>query len=130
MKYRAASLLFLCSLFLPALGKDKAEIKDWEWRGAKESGAWLHTERRGSELKFSLELNRGAPSYNSGEMSGELIVKNDLAIYQPSELPRCTMTFAFTGRTVKVQQSGSDSDCGFGYGVMADHILTLKKSPK
>ena len=130
MKFYVAIVLTLCSLPPTAIGKEKPDVKDWEWHGAKESGAWLHTEKRGSKVKFNLELSRGAPSYNSGVMSGEFIVSHGLGTYKPTEFPGCTLTFAFVGRTVKVEQSGADFDCGFGYGVMASHLLTLKDKSK
>ena len=127
MKYLAVVLFFLSCTSLSAIGKDKSEVKDWEWRGAGESGAWLHTEKLGTNIQFNLELNRGAPSYNSGVISGEFLIEHHLGFYQPRELPKCTLIFAFVGDTVEIKQLGSDSDCGFGFGVMASHVLTLKK---
>ena len=37
------------------------------------------------KLQFDLECNRGAPSYNSGETSGTIAVKNAIAIFQTTE---------------------------------------------
>ncbi len=123
--YIAALPLLLVSLF--TIAQEKIESTKWEWLGANESGAWLQTERSGSTVNFSLELNRGSPSYNSGLASGEFTMDKHLGVYQTSEFPKCTLIFAFVGDLVEIKQLGSDSDCGFGFGVMADHILTLKK---
>lgn len=123
--YTTALLLLLASSFTVA--QEKIESKKWEWLGANESGAWLQTERSGSIVRFSLELNRGSPSYNSGVASGEFAVNKHLGVYQTEEYPKCTLIFAFVGDLVEVKQLGSDSDCGFGFGVMADHILRLKQ---
>lgn len=121
----AALLLLLASSFTVA--QEKIESTKWEWLGANESGAWLQTEKSGSTVSFSLEVNRGSPSYNSGVASGEFIVDKHLGVYQTDDFPKCTLIFAFVGDLVEIKQLGSDSDCGFGFGVMADHILTLKK---
>ena len=130
MKYSITFLLFLSLACFPAFGKDKIEAKDWEWRGGGEAGAWLHTEKNGSTIRFNLELNRGSPSYNSGTASGEFTLNHHLGVYRTHDLPECTLIFAFIGNTVEIQQLGSDSDCGFGFGVMASHVLALKKRPK
>jgi hypothetical protein len=33
---------------------------------------------------------------------------------------------ASVGDEVEIKQVGSGSDCGFGFGVMASHVLTLR----
>ena len=127
MKTLAIVPLALSLACCPVVGKEPSAAKDWEWRGQGESGAWLRTEKSGSTVQFNLELNRGAPSYNSGIASGEFTLNDHLGIYQTNDLPKCVLIFAFIGNTVEIAQVGSDSDCGFGFGVMASHILTLKK---
>ncbi|WP_446537357.1 hypothetical protein [Pseudoxanthomonas sp. LARHCG66] len=121
----ALLLLLTCST---ALATEQPEHKEWEWRGPGEAGAWLQTEKRGSAVTFSLELNRGEPSYNIGLASGQFPLEHHLGIYQPYELPGCALAFAFVGDEVEIKQVGSDADCGFGFGVMASHVLTLKQT--
>lgn len=121
----ALLLLLMCST---AIATETTERKEWEWRGPGEAGAWLQTEKRGSTVSFSLELNRGEPSYNSGVASGQFTLEHHLGIYQPYELPGCVLIFAFFGDEVEIKQVGSGSDCGFGFGVMASHVLTLKQA--
>jgi hypothetical protein len=121
----ALLLLLMCST---AIATETTEHKEWEWRGPGGAGAWLQTERRGSTVTFSLELNRGEPSYNIGMASGQFPLEHHLGIYQPYELPGCALAFAFVGDEVEIKQVGSGSDCDFGFGVMANHVLTLKQA--
>jgi len=127
MKTPAAALLLLlmCS---SATATEKTEHKEWEWHGPGEAGAWLQTDKRGSTVSFSLELNRGEPSYNIGVASGQFTLENHLGIYQSYALPGCALAFAFVGDEVEIKQVGAGSDCGFGFGVMANHLLTLKQT--
>ena len=127
MKTRATALLLILSCST-AVATEQAEHKEWEWRGPGEAGSWLQTERRGSTVTFSLELNRGEPSYNIGMASAQFPLEHHLGIYQPYELPGCALAFAFVGDEVEIKQVGSGSDCDFGFGVMASHVLTLKQA--
>ena len=80
-----------------------------------------------NRLKFELECNRGAPSYNSGEASGILEVKNAAAVYRTTEFGgACELRFEFQKKGVTVSQKGSDADCGFGFGVRCDGSYRLK----
>lgn len=125
MKTPVACLLLLL-LAVSTRAQDVVERKAWEWRGGIGAGAWLKTERRGNQVRFDLELNRGAPSYNMGLASGEFTLDHHLGLYRSVEYPECTLVFAFVGDTVEIRQLGSGADCGFGFSVMADHLLTLK----
>jgi hypothetical protein len=125
MKAPVACLLSLM-LAASAHAQDATESRTWAWRGGIDAGAWLKTERRGNRVRFELELNRGAPSHNSGQASGEFTIRHHLGIYQSDEYPDCVLAFAFVGDTVEIRQSGASADCGFGFSVMADHLLTLE----
>ncbi|HYA31617.1 MAG TPA: hypothetical protein VED67_02575, partial [Thermodesulfovibrionales bacterium] len=86
-----------------------------------------------NKLQFNLECNRGAPSYNSGETSGTITVKNATALFQTTEFGgECTIKFEFQRNGVIISQTGSDADCGFGFGVHCDGKYRLKsrKQPK
>ncbi len=49
-----------------------------------------------NKLQFGLQCNRGAPSYNSGETSGTIAVKNSTAIFQTTEFGgECKIKFEF-----------------------------------
>ena len=82
------------------------------------------------QLEFMLGCNRGAPSYNLGEASGEMIVASSvppyssLAVYTPIlegwRNDWCHLVFEFNTDVVTVTQVGMDFDCGFGASVRAD----------
>lgn len=126
MKFFALIALPLPAFSLPATAADTVETADWQWSGAAESAASLHTERSGNRIRFDLELNRGAPSYNSGIASGEFTLNDYLGIYQTPDYPKCVLVFVFLEDAVQIGQVGSGADCGFGYGVMARQVLRRK----
>lgn len=117
--------------FLLALTSGKAMAMGvtgtWEYHGPAESGKWLNTEQRGNKVRFQLELQRGAPSYNSGWIEGEFELRDKSGIFQKRLYGGvCEITFRFFSNRVEIIQSGSDSDCGFGYNVWADGLLNRK----
>ncbi len=78
---------------------------------------------------FNLSCSRGGPSYNSGEMSGRMLISEGMGAYSyvdevsPREGP-CYLVFQFEGDTVEVTQLGMDFHCGFGFGVYAFGVYT------
>ncbi len=86
-----------------------------------------------NKLRFGLECNRGAPSYNSGEASGTISVKDATATFSTTEFGgECRITFEFQRDRVVISQTGSDADCGFGFGVHCDgkYLLKSRKRPE
>jgi len=91
----------------------------------------IHYSKQGSIL-FYLEAWRGAPSYNSGAMSGQLTLnsKTGHLQYFPSDTTSdCTLDFMKKGNKITV--TTIKGDCPFGYGVYADgyYSLTNKANP-
>lgn len=77
---------------------------------------------------FHLNVNRGAPSYNMGLLSGEMSLNNNIGIYISKE-NACKIQFLFQKGRIDVKTlSGDAADCGFGYGVFADHAYNLINS--
>ncbi len=78
---------------------------------------------------FHLSCCRGGPSYNTGEMSGRMLISEGMGAYSyvdevsPREGP-CYLVFQFEGDTVEVTQLGMDFHCGFGFGVYAFGVYT------
>jgi hypothetical protein len=94
---------------------------------------WLKTEQKGEKVRFQLELQRGAPSYNSGEIEGELVLSGDGGIFRDrNESGLCEIAFKFHSKRVDLKQSGDGAGCQFGHGVVAEGTLSLKsrKKPK
>ncbi|MBN3560745.1 hypothetical protein [Aliamphritea spongicola] len=85
---------------------------------------------------FSLKLNRGKPSYNSGNLYGELKFKNNIGVYESAEYKFkdkiCTLKFENKGDLISIVTVNFNKQCGFGFGVYADGIyqLTSEKVPE
>lgn len=78
------------------------------------------------QLKFQLDLNRGAPSFNSGFASGTIRLEGNKAAWTTTEYQvmegegeGCTISFVFEGDQVILTQEGSPFECGFGHAVFA-----------
>lgn len=89
-------------------------------------GGYLVVEQlEDQQLKFQLDLNRGAPNFNSGYASGTMVLKGNTAIWTTEEYNMdggtgCTISFLFTEDQVVIdQEQGSPVECGFGNGVLA-----------
>jgi len=103
----------------------------WEYHGPSESGMWLMTLQAGNEVRFQLEINRGAPSYNMGWIEGTFSLKGSSGVFRSSEYGgECAIKFEFGESTVSVGQEGYE--CPFGHGVHADGTLKIKsrKTPE
>ena len=71
--------------------------------------------------------SNGELTANTGEASGTATIEGDTAVFSPDENGQCKITIKFVKRgVIKVEQSGVDSECGFGFNVSADG--TYKKS--
>lgn len=67
-------------------------------------------------------VNKGAPSYNSGDFIDTLNYINNVAIYTTPEYDStCKITFTFDKKGISVKQEAVDINfgCGFGQGVDA-----------
>jgi hypothetical protein len=73
------------------------------------------------ELTYPFVDGSGAMSANMGSSEGEAEISGDTAVYENSEYDQCTITIKFVKPgQIKVTQSGSDTECGFGNNVSAD----------
>lgn len=131
IKLLLISALFV--LFSDATAEANGVTGTWEYRGPAESGMWLMTFQTGNEVRFQLEILRGAPSYNSGWIEGKFLLQGTSGIFRSSEYGKCAIKFEFKNLKVRLQEvSLEEQECGFGYNVHADGILTIKsrKMPK
>jgi hypothetical protein len=72
---------------------------------------------------FYMYVNRGAPSYNMGEIYGRMSIKSFQGLYhsQSSNLEvSCKFTCDFKGDRIEIVVQENQDDCGFGYGVYLD----------
>ena len=75
-----------------------------------------------SKIVMTFEVNKGAPSYNSGSFVDTLIYRDNKAIYTDREADStCKISFAFDTKGIRVIEETADfnSGCGFGYAVVA-----------
>ncbi|MDB5284254.1 MAG: hypothetical protein JWO06_3329 [Bacteroidota bacterium] len=77
-----------------------------------------------STVLFNLSLNRGAPSYNMGEVTGRLLLKGDSATFYSGidGDSSCRLIFTFGKREVSIKTINDKDKCGFGASVFADGI--------
>lgn len=126
---RATSKTLLVALLLCAGSVAAAQTLTGSWvhRGQSESGLWLDTEQNKNVVKFQLEVSRGAPSYNTGWIQGEVELKNNAGRFtKKTDSGLCEISFHFDAKRVELKQEGDYSGCGFGHNVFA--IGTLKRT--
>ncbi len=83
------------------------------------------------DLLYPYTMQNGEVSVNMGALSGEASIKGDTAIYSSDEFGPCKITIKFVNPgEVKVTQSGSDSDCGFGHNVTSQGTYKKVSSKK
>ena len=69
-------------------------------------------------------------SVNTGYASGEAIIDGNIATFKPDDTERCEITLVFLPGKLRVEQSGSDADCGFGHNVYATGVYRRIRSGK
>jgi hypothetical protein len=75
------------------------------------------------KIVMTFEINKGAPSYNSGSFVDTLNYKNNQSIFRNVEAdPTCSISFDFSKKGVKVKETTADFNfgCGFGHAVIAN----------
>ena len=94
----------------------------YAWHRSKEAGCTLQVAEQGKgSIRFALDCNRGAPSYNMGLIGGVVPLRNGEATFRTTAYRGlCELRFRFRGPTLTVGQTGEDVDCGFGAWVSAD----------
>lgn len=72
---------------------------------------------------FYLDVCRGAPSYNLGQTSGKMVVKDTIAIYEEyeDELFNCKLKFHFRDSQITIETETGREACGFGGNVYVDY---------
>jgi hypothetical protein len=124
--------LLALALLQGAAQKPGSLTGTWEWGDAERGGGFLLVVDEPTQVRFQLQLWRGAPSYNMGFLEGQLSVKDGKATFSSREADMaCDITFAFQGNKVVLRQTGSDAACGFGHAVAADgtYERTSRKKP-
>jgi hypothetical protein len=78
----------------------------------------------GDIYTFKMDLGRGAPSYNTGILEGNITIKNGEGIYykksESSHRDACEWKMAFSGEKLIIKTLNNHIDCDFGYAVFVD----------
>ena len=73
---------------------------------------------------FKMDLGRGAPSYNTGELEGNISISNGQGTYykksEYSDSDACEWKMTFSGEKLIIKTLNSHLECGFGYAVYVD----------
>lgn len=79
------------------------------------------------ELTYPYIDGTGGLMANEGEADGTATIEGDTAVYKSDEFGQCKITIKFVKPgVIEVNQSGVDSECGFGFNVNASG--TYKKT--
>jgi carotenoid cleavage dioxygenase-like enzyme len=82
------------------------------------------------DLVFPYSLRNGEDMVNMGGLDAEAPISGDTAVYESKD-KRCKLTIRFVKPgTVKIDQDGSDGQCGFGHNVMATGTYKKVSSKK
>lgn len=74
------------------------------------------------KVQFDGAYHTISKSVNTGYASGEAIIDGNIASFKPEDNERCEITLVFLHNKLRVEQSGSDADCGFGANVNATGV--------
>lgn len=123
---RAMVKILMLALLLPFcdVWAEQTVTGRWEYHGPAESGIWLKTAQNKNSVSFELEIARGAPSYNSGWIRGELELHAGVGEFKKAtESGMCEIRFHFQAKRVELKQMGDHFGCGFGHNVFAIGVL-------
>jgi len=71
------------------------------------------------KVQFDGVYHTIAKSVNTGYASGEATIDGNIATFKPEDGAPCEITLVFLHNKLRVEQEGSDADCGFGHNVNA-----------
>jgi hypothetical protein len=69
-------------------------------------------------------------SVNVGYAMGEATIDGNIATFNPPDTERCEITLVFLPGKLRVEQAGTDADCGFGHNVYATGVYKKIRSGK
>lgn len=131
---RIITTFCLCVIFFCSCGQKKADnvATTRQYAGLYDTGGDIEKGPVGSvavyaesnsSILFYLDVNRGAPSYNMGQLYGRLMLTDGKGIFDaqmPDSNNRCTLVFTFTTGVLTITyKNEEDNDCDFGYAVSA-----------
>jgi len=82
------------------------------------------------KVQFDGVYHTVSKSVNTGHAGGEAVIDGNIASFKPEDTERCEITLVFLPNKLRVEQSGADSDCGFGHNVNATKVYRKIRSGK
>lgn len=83
---------------------------------------------------FYLDVCKGEPSYNLGQLFGQMIIKDNIGVFTSDKDDdlKCILKFEFRPGKLIVTTDETCDECGFGHAVYADNVYkqTDKRLPK
>ena len=77
-------------------------------------------------ISFDLNINMGAPSFNSGELSGEVEIVNGKGLFRNSDYGDCILDFSFADNSVSISHQEGGYNCGFGHNVIVNNTFVME----
>ena len=74
------------------------------------------------KVQFDGVYRTVSKSVNTGYATGEATIDGNIATFKPEDTTRCEITLVFLPNKLRVEQEGSDADCGFGHNVNAGGV--------
>ena len=74
------------------------------------------------KVQFDGVYHTVAKSVHTGSASGEATIDGNIATFKPEDGAPCEITLVFLPNKLRVEQEGSDADCGFGANVNATGV--------
>lgn len=88
--------------------------------------------QNGQSIEYNLEAIRilSEENVHMGFAHGTAVLSGTSATSHPDDTTDCVLHFEFQGETLKLEQQGSDGDCGFGMGVYANgNYMRVNRTP-
>jgi len=82
------------------------------------------------KVQFDGVYHTVAKSVNTGSASGEATIDGNIATFKPEAGAPCEITLVFLPNKLRVEQEGSDADCGFGHNVNAAGVYRKVRGGK
>ena len=82
------------------------------------------------KVQFDGVYHTVSRSVNTGSASGEATIDGNVSTFKPDDTHQCEITLVFLHNKLKVEQDGSDADCGFGHNVYATGVYRKIRSGK
>ncbi len=114
-------LVILVSFFSGCQFQKKNELLSGTYESYGDTNCLLKIIFENEEsVEFEVFCNQINPPYNSGTLMGTVNIFENRADFEATDInDLCLLHFEFVNSKVRISQSGSDIDCGFGFGVYA-----------